>query len=264
MQSSRDGGVTWSGPVLFPVDAELRLAGSPTVVRPNGELVIVFFEDGVVRAIALERRRRDVLPASAMAALTIPHERPITAEPAARLQPARRRASSAGTVYAAWPTAASARAAAPTTSSGRGRRGPGSWTSAAPDPARSAAGADAVHAARPCGRPSVARRAHTARAELLALNFAELHREHVPPRRLRRDLADGGRPLDEAAPRQPRGGCGSPGSPGRTAGGWSATTRERFLRPASRQRPRPGAPACGGSFNEATYAYSPDAALAGT
>jgi hypothetical protein len=51
IQSSADGGVTWSAPVLMPVDAQEVSPAVQPVVRPNGELVVVFFEDGVVEAV---------------------------------------------------------------------------------------------------------------------------------------------------------------------------------------------------------------------
>jgi hypothetical protein len=51
IQSSEDGGVTWSAPVLLPVDAQEVSPAVQPVVRPDGELVIVFFEDGVVEAV---------------------------------------------------------------------------------------------------------------------------------------------------------------------------------------------------------------------
>jgi len=51
IQSSTDGGVTWSAPVLLPVDAQEVSPAVQPVVRPNGELVIVFFEDAVAEAV---------------------------------------------------------------------------------------------------------------------------------------------------------------------------------------------------------------------
>ena len=87
VQSTSDGGVTWSQPLLFPVEAEIVSPGVQPVVRPNGELVIVFFEDGVVRATALDRRRRDVLGPRASGRLAIPPAAG-QAEPAPRLHAA--------------------------------------------------------------------------------------------------------------------------------------------------------------------------------
>ena len=51
VQMSTDGGVSWSAPVLLGVDADQVSPAVQPVVRPNGELVIVLFEDGVVEAI---------------------------------------------------------------------------------------------------------------------------------------------------------------------------------------------------------------------
>jgi hypothetical protein len=51
MQSSADGGRTWSSPVLVSVDADTVSPAVQPVVRPNGELVVVFFEDGVAEAV---------------------------------------------------------------------------------------------------------------------------------------------------------------------------------------------------------------------
>jgi hypothetical protein len=53
VQTSTDGGATWSAQVDAPVDYDVTtdtLSAEP-VVRPNGELVVVFFERGAVRAI---------------------------------------------------------------------------------------------------------------------------------------------------------------------------------------------------------------------
>jgi hypothetical protein len=51
VQTSADGGVTWSAPFLLRVEADRVSPAVQPVVRPNGELVVVFFEDGVVEAI---------------------------------------------------------------------------------------------------------------------------------------------------------------------------------------------------------------------
>ena len=51
MQSSSDGGRTWSAPVLLSVNANIVSPGVQPVVRPNGELVVVFFEDGMAEAV---------------------------------------------------------------------------------------------------------------------------------------------------------------------------------------------------------------------
>jgi len=51
VQSSSDAGLTWSPPVLLDVNANVVSPGVQPVVRPNGELVVVFLEDGVVEAV---------------------------------------------------------------------------------------------------------------------------------------------------------------------------------------------------------------------
>jgi hypothetical protein len=51
VQSSSDGGRTWSQPALLSVNANVVSPGVQPVVRPNGELVVVFLEDGVVEAV---------------------------------------------------------------------------------------------------------------------------------------------------------------------------------------------------------------------
>ena len=51
VQSSSDGGRTWSAPVLLTVNADIVSPGVQPVVRPNGELVLVFFEDGRAEAV---------------------------------------------------------------------------------------------------------------------------------------------------------------------------------------------------------------------
>lgn len=101
VQSSTDGGLTWSAPVLVPVDADQVSPGVQPVVRPNGELVVVFFEDGVVRAVRSVDGGATFAPRERVSALTY-HRRPV--------DPSRLRAFSlpsaavdaAGTVYVAW------------------------------------------------------------------------------------------------------------------------------------------------------------------
>ena len=53
VQTTTDGGATWSAQVEIPIDYDVTtdtLSAEP-IVRPNGELVIVFFERNAVRAI---------------------------------------------------------------------------------------------------------------------------------------------------------------------------------------------------------------------
>jgi hypothetical protein len=102
IQSSTDGGLTWSAPVLLPVDADSVSPAVQPVVRPSGELVIVFFEDGVVQAVRSNDGAATFAPRERVSALTF-HQRPV--------RPTRLRGFSlptatvdgAGNVYAAWP-----------------------------------------------------------------------------------------------------------------------------------------------------------------
>jgi hypothetical protein len=51
IQSSSDGGRTWSQPVLLPVNANIVSPGVQLIARPKGELMVIFLEDGVVEAV---------------------------------------------------------------------------------------------------------------------------------------------------------------------------------------------------------------------
>src|SRR6185503_12115054 len=77
VQSTSDGGVTWSQPLLFPVDAEIVSPGVQPVVRPNGELVIVFFEDGVVEAVRSSDGGATFTPRERISNLAIASTRPL-------------------------------------------------------------------------------------------------------------------------------------------------------------------------------------------
>ena len=102
VQSSVDGGVTWSQPVLLPVDADTVSPGVQPVVRPNGELVIVFFEDGNVRAVRSTDGGVTFAPRERIAALTF-HRRPVTRTRLRGFSLPTATVDAAGTVYAAWP-----------------------------------------------------------------------------------------------------------------------------------------------------------------
>jgi hypothetical protein len=101
VQSSTDGGQTWSVPVLLTVDADTVSPGVQPVVRPNGELVVVFFEDGVAEAVRSSDGGATFSQRERISRLVF-HQRPI--------QPTRLRAFSlptatvdaAGAVYVAW------------------------------------------------------------------------------------------------------------------------------------------------------------------
>jgi hypothetical protein len=102
VQSTSDGGVTWSQPVLLPVDANTVSPGVQPVVRPNGELVIVFFEDGVVRAVRSTDGGATFAPREQIAALTF-HRRPATRTRLRGFSLPTATVDAAGAVYAAWP-----------------------------------------------------------------------------------------------------------------------------------------------------------------
>jgi len=101
VQSSADGGRTWSPPVLLPVSANIVSPGVQPVVRPNGELVVVYFEDGIVHAVRSSDAGASFSAPERVSGLAF-HHRPV--------EPRRLRAFSlpsaavdaAGTVYAAW------------------------------------------------------------------------------------------------------------------------------------------------------------------
>jgi hypothetical protein len=101
IQSSTDGGLTWSAPVLLAVNADTVSPAVQPVVRPDGELVIVFFEDGVAEAVRSTDGAASFSQPEPISTVTF-HQR--------RFEPTRLRAFSlptatvdaAGTVYAAW------------------------------------------------------------------------------------------------------------------------------------------------------------------
>jgi hypothetical protein len=101
VQSTSDGGVTWSQPLLFPVDAEIVSPGVQPVVRPNGEVVIVFFEDGVVRATRSTDGGATFSARERVAALRF-HRRPIRPNRLRGFTLPTASVDAAGVVYAAW------------------------------------------------------------------------------------------------------------------------------------------------------------------
>jgi hypothetical protein len=101
VQSSSDGGRSWTSPVLLTVTANVVSPGAQVVVRPNGELVVVFFEDGLVEAVRSTDGGATFSERELVSGLAF-HDRP--------LEPSRLRAFSlpsatvdaAGSVYVAW------------------------------------------------------------------------------------------------------------------------------------------------------------------
>jgi len=102
IQSSTDGGRTWSTPVLLPVAADFVSPGVQPVVRPNGELVIVFFEDGVVQAIRSTDGGATFASRERVSGLTF-HQRPAGPTRLRGFSLPTATVDAAGTVYAAWP-----------------------------------------------------------------------------------------------------------------------------------------------------------------
>ena len=98
VQSSSDGGLTWSAPVLLDIDADAVSPAVQPVVRPNGELVIVFFEDGLVEAVRSNDGGATFTPRERISDLFFASTSPFRgfSLPTATVD-------RAGNVYAAWP-----------------------------------------------------------------------------------------------------------------------------------------------------------------
>jgi hypothetical protein len=101
VQSSSDGGRTWSAPVLLPVNADIVSPGVQPVVRPKGELVVVFFEDGMAEAV---RSNDGGVTFSARELISSPvfHRRPITPNRLRVFSLPTATVDAAGVVYVAW------------------------------------------------------------------------------------------------------------------------------------------------------------------
>ncbi len=101
LQSSADGGRTWSDPVLLPVNATVVSPAVQPVVRPDGELVVAFFEDGVAEAV----RSRDAgatFSARERISNVVFHQRPITPTRLRAFSLPTAAVNAAGLVYVAW------------------------------------------------------------------------------------------------------------------------------------------------------------------
>jgi hypothetical protein len=98
VQSSSDGGLTWSTPVLLDLEADQVSPAVQPVVRPNGELVIVFFEDRIVEAVRSTDGGATFTPRERISDLAIASTRPLRgfSLPTATVD-------RTGVVYAAWP-----------------------------------------------------------------------------------------------------------------------------------------------------------------
>jgi hypothetical protein len=101
VQRSTDGGRTWSAPVLMTVDADIVSPAVQPVVRPDGELVIVFFEDGIVRAVRSRDGGATFAPRERVAGLVF-HRRPFTPNRLRAFALPSATVDAAGAVYVAW------------------------------------------------------------------------------------------------------------------------------------------------------------------
>jgi hypothetical protein len=102
VQSSTDGGRTWMVPILLTVNANNVSPGVQPVVRPNGELVVVLFEDGVVEAVRSTDGAATFLPREPVSGLEF-HNRFGELESTLRsLSLPSATVDTAGTVYVAW------------------------------------------------------------------------------------------------------------------------------------------------------------------
>jgi hypothetical protein len=101
MQSSSDGGRTWSAPALLSVDANVVSPGVQPVVRPNGELVVVFFEDGKAEAVRSNDGGATFLERELISS-TIFHRRRITPDTLRVFSLPTATVDAAGVIYVAW------------------------------------------------------------------------------------------------------------------------------------------------------------------
>jgi hypothetical protein len=101
VQSSNDGGRSWSPPVLLTVTANIVSPGVQTVVRPNGELVVVFFEDGLAEAVRSNDGGATFTARERISTLTF-HRRPITPTRLRVFSLPTATVDTAGAVYVAW------------------------------------------------------------------------------------------------------------------------------------------------------------------
>jgi len=101
VQSSADGGKTWSDPVLLPVNANIVSPGVQPVVRPDGELVVAFFEDGVAEAVRSNDAGASFSERERISDVVF-HRRPITPTRLRAFSLPTAAVNAAGVVYVAW------------------------------------------------------------------------------------------------------------------------------------------------------------------
>lgn len=101
VQSSSDGGRTWTTPVLLTVNANIVSPGVQPVVRPNGELVVVFLEDAVVEAVRSTDGGATFSERERISSLAF-HDRPFEPTRLRTFTLPTATVDAAGTVYVAW------------------------------------------------------------------------------------------------------------------------------------------------------------------
>jgi hypothetical protein len=101
VQSSTDGGLTWSTPVLIQVHATNVSPGVQPVVRPNGELVVVFLEDGVAEAVRSSDGGATFSDREGISTVAA-HQRPVAPTRLRSFTLPTATVDSAGAVYVAW------------------------------------------------------------------------------------------------------------------------------------------------------------------
>jgi hypothetical protein len=101
VQSSTDSGRTWSAPVLIEVHATSVSPGVQPVVRPNGELVVVFFEDGLAEAVRSNDGGATFSERERVSSVGI-HPRPVTPTRLRSFTLPTATVDAAGVVYVAW------------------------------------------------------------------------------------------------------------------------------------------------------------------
>jgi hypothetical protein len=101
VQSSTDGGTTWSQPVLLDITANIPSPAVQPVVRPDGELVVVFFEDKIAQTIHSSDGGTTFSERERISSVSY-HGRPYTPTRLRAFSLSSAAVDAGGTVYAAW------------------------------------------------------------------------------------------------------------------------------------------------------------------